>query len=473
MRDLHQFYIGGSWAVPNSAQKLEVLNPATEAPCLSMACANDADIEAAIAAARKAAPAWSKSAAQTRQDFLLAAADIMEQRKDDFIDAHVMCMGIPRHQAWDYQVAAPIEAMRYYASLCAEVEAIHTQDNITTMQEAIGVCVLINPWNYPLLQMVGKVAPALAAGCTVIAKPAEQTPLPDVIMAEIFEAIGLPAGVFNLIMGIGANMGPALCAHDAVDMVSFTGSTRAGIEVAQAAAPSVKRVCQELGGKSALIITEDTDFHAAIDYGVHNVMLMGGQTCDALTRMLVPASRYDEAVSIAKGLTEALVMGDPLDPNTDIGPLASLGHRDRVVDYIKLGIAEGAQLITGGPQHPEHCPKGAYVQPTIFGQVRPDMRIAREEIFGPVLCIIAYDDIAQAIAIANDSVFGLSSAVYAKDKASAMMIARHMQSGQCFIQGGVFSVQAPFGGYKQSGNGREWGKAGLHEYLETKAIISG
>lgn len=473
MRKLDRFYIGGQWSAPHSAQSLDVINPATNRPCLSMSCADETDVNDAVKAARAAFASWAKTDAQTRSGFLLAAADAMEARIEDLIDAHTLCMGIPRHQAVDFQIAAPIEAMRYYAELCHKVDNITETANITILQEPIGVCVLINPWNYPLMQMVGKVAPALAAGCTVVAKPAEQTPLADIIMAEIFDAIGLPKGVFNLIMGIGAQIGGPLCAHADVDMVSFTGSTAAGIKVAQAAAPTVKRVCQELGGKSPLIITEDADLAAAVTYGVENVMLMGGQTCDALTRMLVPASQYDAAIAIAKQIAEAQIIGNPLEARTTLGPLASNTHRDRVLAYIQLGIDEGAELITGGLARPDNCHIGAYVKPTIFAGVTQNMRIAREEIFGPVLCILKYDTLEQAIEMANDSEFGLSSAVYAKDKAAALKIAKEMQSGQCYIQGGSFSIHAPFGGYKRSGNGREWAEHGLHEYLETKAIIAG
>ena len=437
-----------------------------------MACAVEMDVDNAVAAARSAFPAWSQTSSAERRRLLLAVADEMEARAEDFVDAHVMCMGIPRHQAMDYQVSAPIEAVRYYADMCDHVDVVHEAGNVITLREALGVCVLINPWNYPLLQMIGKVAPALAAGCTVIAKPAEQTPLPDVIMAEIFHKVGLPAGVFNLIMGQGSEIGHRLCSHPDVDMVSFTGSTASGIKVAQAAAPSVKRVCQELGGKSPFIITEDADLEAAVRYGTENVILMGGQTCDALTRMFVPASRYEKAVAIAKTVAEEQIVGDPLDPVTTMGPLASMAHRERVLSYIHKGMDEGARLITGGPARPDGCKTGAYVRPTIFADVTPDMIIAREEIFGPVLSIMKYETIEQAIQMANDTEFGLSSAVWAKDKPAALAIAKRLQAGQCYIQGGYFSLHAPFGGYKQSGNGREWGEHGLEEYLETKAIVS-
>ena len=473
MRNLDKFYIGGQWVAPQSSQILDVFNPATDEVCIKMACANERDVDLAVAAARAAFPTWSKTPADERARLLMAVADEMDARTEDLIDAHVECMGIPRHQALDFQIAAPIEAVRYFASLCGQVVDVTETENVVTMREPIGVCVLINPWNYPLMQLIGKVAPALAAGCTVIAKPAEQTPTADVIMAEIFDKVGLSAGVFNMIMGFGSKIGEPLCSHSEVDMVSFTGSSAAGVKVAQAAAPTIKRVCQELGGKSPLIITESADLQKAVQYGVENVMLMGGQTCDALTRMYVPQHQYEDAVHIAKNIAEAQTVGDPLDETTTMGPLASGTHRDRVLRYIDIGVAEGARLVTGGSERPEDLPTGAYVKPTIFANVTPDMTIAREEIFGPVLCMMPYQTLDEAIDLANDSVFGLSSGVYAGSKEEALSIAKHMQAGQCYIQGGAFSIHAPFGGYKQSGNGREWAEHGLEEYLETKAVICG
>jgi aldehyde dehydrogenase (NAD+) len=362
--------------------------------------------------------------------------------------------------------------MRFYADLAYKMEEPKYVANISLHKEPIGVCAFINPWNYPLHQLTGKIAPALAAGCTIVTKPAEQTPIQDFIMAEIFDKVGLPSGVFNLISGVGKQIGPMMSSHPLVDMVSFTGSTAAGISVASAAAPTVKRVCQELGGKSAMIVTDDADLPAALRYAVEDVMANTGQTCNALTRLLIPQSRYDEALTLAKQFAEEQVVGDPFDAQTTMGPMASRRQLDTVLSYIDLGIQEGARLITGGKQ-PEGLDTGTYILPTIFADVSNDMRIAREEIFGPVLCIISYQDIEQAITIANDSVYGLSSAVYAKDKASAMPIAKRMRAGQCYIQGAYFSMHAPFGGYKQSGNGREWGEQGLEEYLETKAIIAG
>jgi len=467
----NQLYIGGAWVDASSGQTLEIDNPATEEAVLAMACANEADVDKAVAAAKAAFPKWSQTPSSERKDLLLAVADEMEARVEDLNDAHTVSMGIPRHMAYDWQVAAPIEAVRFYAELCHLVDKETEIEGATVLKEPVGVCSLINPWNYPLLQMIGKVAPALAAGCTVICKPAEQTPQSDIIMAEIFDKVGLPAGVFNLVTGIGAEIGHRLSSHPDVDMVSFTGSTASGIKVAQAAAPTVKRVCQELGGKSPFIITEDADLEAAVRYGTENVILMGGQTCDALTRMFVPRARYEQAVAIAKTVAEEQIVGDPQDDKSTMGPLASMIHRDRVLKYINIGIDEGARLVTGGPERPDGLTKGAYVKPTIFADVTRDMTIVREEIFGPVLVMIAYDTLDAAIDEANDTEFGLSSAVWAKDKTDALKIARQMRAGQCYVQGGSYTLHAPFGGYKRSGNGREWGAAGLEEYLETKAIV--
>lgn len=471
MKEYKKFYIGGEWVDPSSDQMDDVINPATEQVCLRVASANETDVDRAFAAAREALPKWAATPAAERRRLLLAVADEMEVRKDDFIDAHVASLGVPKHQTGEMQVDGTIEGIRYFAELALTTEQAIEKDGLLVVQEPVGVCALINPWNYPLLQMVGKVGPALAAGCTMVEKPSEETPAPDFIMAEIFHKVGLPAGVFNLISGQGPTIGPKMSSHPQADLVSFTGSTRAGISVAQNAAASIKRVCQELGGKSALIITEDADLEAAVGYGVDNVFLNSGQTCDALTRMLVPSSKYAEAVEFAKQAASKHHAGDPLDATTTVGPLVSEVQRKRVDGYLNKGVEEGATVIVGGPGYPDGITKGAYVKPTIFADVTPKMTIAQDEIFGPVLCMIAYDTVDQAVEIANASEFGLSSGVWAGDKQTAVGIARRLEAGQCFVQGGYFRVDAPFGGYKQSGNGREWGVAGLHEYLETKAII--
>ena len=465
-------YIDGQWQTPHSNERLSVVNPATEEICASVPSANAVDVDTAVLAARRAFNNWSSSSAETRARLLHKIGDEMLLRYDDLVLAHVITMGCPQHLSGAFHVDAAIEAMHFYADLAHQMQEQQTKENVTLFKEAIGVCAFINPWNYPLHQLSGKIAPALAAGCTVVAKPAEQTPLQDFIMAEIFDKVGLPAGVFNLISGVGQSIGPSLCSHPQVDMVSFTGSTAAGINVAMAAAPTVKRVCQELGGKSPIIITEDADLTAAVQYAIEDVMANTGQTCNALTRMLIPQSLYQQTITLAQQFAQQQVVGDPLDPQTTMGPVASKKQLETVLRYIDLGLEEGARLITG-PAQPSNLPTGHYIQPTIFVDVTNDMRIAREEIFGPVLCIITYETLEQAIEIANDSVYGLACAVYAKDPASALQIASKLRAGQCYTQGAYFSMHAPFGGYKQSGNGREWGEMGLDEYVESRAVIAG
>lgn len=477
MKTLDNLYINGHWQASASDSFIDVINPSNNQVFLRVPQGNSDDIELAVQAARQALPAWAASLASIRADLMRKIATEMRNRYDELVDAHVKSMGCPRHMTGAFHVDAPIEAMEFYADLAYKMESVEERNNVLLLKEPVGVCAFINPWNYPLHQLIGKVAPALAAGCTIIAKPAEQTPELDFLMAEIFHKAGLPAGVFNLVSGMGTEIGPVMSSHPEVDMVSFTGSTRAGIQVAAAAAPGVKRVCQELGGKSAYIITEEADLAAAVRYGVEDVMGNTGQTCNALTRMLVPQSRYEEAVALAAEIAAEQVIGDPDDDATTMGPMASHRQKETVENYIRLGLEEGARLVIGGPGAPESLPEsirdGAFVQPTIFADVHNHMRIAREEIFGPVLCMIPYSDTEEAIKIANDTPYGLSSGVYAKDAASAIPIARRLQAGQCYIQGAYFSMDAPFGGYKQSGNGREWGEHGMDEYMETKAIICG
>ncbi len=472
MKHFDKLYINGKWVKSNSSDIIELINPATESPCASVPRGNQEDVNAAVLSARQAFDNWAHTPTQKRAEIMKAAAEEMQHRSHELIDAHVITMGCPRHLTAELHVNAPIAAMRMYADLAAQMDEVEEKGGVLLYKEPIGVCGLINPWNYPLHQLMGKVAPALAAGCTIVSKPASQTPLQDFIMAEIFEAVHLPAGVFNLVSGSGSVIGPMLSSHPLVDMVSFTGSTSAGIKVAEAAAPTVKRVCQELGGKSPYIITEDADLEAAVRYGVEDVMLNTGQTCNALTRMFVPRNCYEEAVTIAKKMAEAYKAGDPEDGSVSMGPMASTAQKQIVLNYVQKGIAEGARLVTGGVNMPSGLQVGAYVRPTIFADVTNDMVIAREEIFGPVLCMIVYDDMDEAIEMANDTVYGLASGVYAKNKASALKIARKIRAGQCYIQGSYFNLEAPFGGFKQSGNGREWGDQAMHEYFEIKAIIS-
>jgi aldehyde dehydrogenase (NAD+) len=338
-------------------------------------------------------------------------------------------------------------------------------------KEAIGPCALITPWNWPMNQVAVKVAPALAAGCTMVLKPSEIAPVDATILAEVLDTAGVPPGVFNLVHGDGPGVGAALSAHPDVDMMSFTGSTRAGVLVAKAAADTVKRVAQELGGKSANIILEDAPLEKAVKQGVRDVMLNTGQSCNAPTRMLVPRSRYDEAVAIARSVAEKTVVGDPRDESTQMGPLASENQFKKVQSLIQKGIEEGARLVTGGPGKPDGLESGWFVKPTIFADVNNDMTVAREEIFGPVLCLLPYDTVDEAVAIANDTVYGLSSYVYGGCRAAALAVARRLRSGMVHINGAGLDSQAPFGGYKQSGNGREWGAHGIEEYLELKAVM--
>jgi aldehyde dehydrogenase (NAD+) len=471
MKLINKLYINGQWQTPSTNISIEVINPATEEALACVSLASCQDVESAILAARKAFPSWSTTSPAVRAKLMNAVADEMQVRYDDLVDAHVTSIGCPISIAGDFHVNLPIEAMRYYAELAITMEDVEEKGSVLITKEAVGVCAFINPWNYPLHQLIGKLAPALAVGCTVVTKPAEQTPIADFIMAEIFHKVGVPAGVFNLVFGKGNEIGPILSSHPEVDLISFTGSTRAGIEVAKAAAPTVKRVCQELGGKSAYIITEDADINTAVRYGIEDVMANTGQTCNALTRMLVPANQYQKVIEQAVLVGNEQVVGDPLHKDSTMGPMASFSQKESVLRLIEQGIAEGAELVLGGIDMPEGLTKGFYIKPTIFASVTPEMSIAREEVFGPVLCIIAYDDIEQAIEIANDSKYGLSSGVYAKDKASALKIAKRIKAGQCYIQGSYFNIDAPFGGYKQSGNGREWGSQGMAEYIETKAII--
>ena len=357
-----------------------------------------------------------------------------------------------------------------YADKAHLMEEEQKVGNSVVLREPIGVCAMINPWNYPIWQMIGKVAPAIAAGCTMVVKAAVQTPSHLFIFAEMCEAVGLPAGVFNFVHGSGLDVGQRLSNHPDVDLVSFTGSTRAGVQVSNAAAPTVKRVCLELGGKSPYIITEEADLDAAMDFGINDIMVNTGQTCNAMTRMIIHESVYDAAVALAKVKTEALVVGDPGNPDVFVGPMSSDSQKQTVVNYIDKGIAEGARLVTGGADMPEGLSKGHYVKPTVFAEVTNDMVIAQEEIFGPVLSIIKYSSVDEAIEIANDTPYGLAAAVWAGDKEKAKVIAKRIKAGQCAINGGDANHEAPFGGYKESGNGREFGEAGLHEYCEIKAL---
>ena len=378
---------------------------------------------------------------------------------------------MPLSLARSVQAGLPAMVKASYAKIIREFEFEEQQDNFVVAREPIGVVGCITPWNYPLHQVVAKVGPAIAAGCTVVLKPSEVAPLTSFMLAEIIDEVGLPAGVFNLVTGYGAVVGEALAGHPDVDMVSFTGSTRAGRRVSEVAAATVKKVALELGGKSANVILDDADFEKAVASGVGNCYFNSGQTCSALTRMLVPRSRHDEAAAIAARVANGFTVGDPRTGKFKLGPLVSATQRDRVVAYIKKGIAEGATLVAGGPEPPEGLEKGYFVRPTVFANVRNDMTIAREEIFGPVLSIIPYDDEEDAVRLANDTIYGLGGGVWSGDPERARRVARRLRTGQVEVNGGRFNALAPFGGYKQSGNGREFGKYGLEEFLVIKAML--
>ncbi|MCY7295060.1 aldehyde dehydrogenase family protein [Alteromonas sp. a30] len=471
--NIQQFYIRGKWQTPASdTQIYTVLNPATQDVVATFPLGSEADVEAAVNAAADAFPEWSSLPASERQQWLLRLADAMQERAQEFAQAHTQTMGCPVMHVDDLHVLGPIEGLRKTAALVGCLADEQRTDEVLITHEAAGVCALINPWNYPLHQLIGKLAPALLAGCTVVVKPAEQTPLQDFILAQIIDDIGLPAGVFNLVFGEGAVVGSVMAQHPKVDLVSFTGSSRVGKTIGAEATQHIKKVCLELGGKSALIITEDANLEDAIRYGIENVMLNSGQTCDALTRMLLPRHLKQQAEALAVDIAQNITVGDPQDPSVFMGPLCNLLQQQRVLDYIQTGINEGATLLTGGLSLPQGMDSGAYVMPTLFSDVTENMTIAKEEIFGPVLCILYYDNIKEAIAIANNTEYGLSSGVYAKDYDSALGIARKLRAGQTYLQGAFFNYDAPFGGFKQSGNGREWTQSGLMEYTETKAFIS-
>lgn len=472
MNTYNKLYINGQWVAPNEGTTIEVINPASDTVVATTVTANAYDVDQAVKAARQAFTSWSQTSAEERAGFINAIADKLTSRSEEMVQLITAEMGAPLDFSREVQVEDPIDALRKHAQRCALIDETREVGNAQITREAIGVCAFINPWNYPLHQMIGKVAPALAAGCTMVVKPSEATPLHAFLLAEIIDEVGLPAGVFNLVNGSGQQVGEPLCTHPEVDMVSFTGSTQAGIRIAQLAAPTVKRVCQELGGKSPLLIAEDADLEAAVQFGVEDVMYNTGQTCTALTRMLVPVDRYFEAMDIATTHAQSMVVGDPLHPDTMIGPMSSETQRQTVLDYIRLGIEEGAELLTGGIERPDGLTTGAYVQPTIFAGVNNQMRIAREEIFGPVLCLIPYNDEAEGIAIANDTPYGLSARVWAGDKQRARKLATQIRAGQVYLNDGGWNNEAPFGGYKQSGNGRELGDVGVEEFFETKALIS-
>ncbi len=470
MRTYDKFYINGQWVEPIGKGTSEVINPATGEISAIVPYGNAEDANAAVNAARGAFDSWSRTSAAVRADFLRKIAIEGEKRNSDFTQTIVDELGMPIQNAAAFQVDPLSIICESFAEKASQMEEDKQVGNSVVVKEPIGVCTMINPWNYPIWQMIGKVAPAIAAGCTMVVKAASQTPSHLFIFAEICDAVGLPAGVFNMVHGSGREIGSALSSHPEVDMVTFTGSTSAGIQVTKSAAPDVKRVCLELGGKSPFIITEEADLGAAMEFGVDDVMVNTGQTCNALTRMIIHESVYDQAVELAKTRAEALTVGDPTDPDVFVGPMSSAEQKQTVHSYINQAVAEGARLVTGGNDLPANLASGNFVMPTIFADVTNDMIIAQEEVFGPVLVMIKYSTVDQAVEIANDTPYGLAAAVWAGDKDKATAIGRRIRAGQCAINGGAANHEAPFGGYKESGNGREFGEEGLHEYCELKAM---
>ena len=471
MVQARQLYIDGQWVDPSSDATVAVINPATETVIGSIALGTAGDVDKAVAAARRAFATFSISPVEERRALLQRIADLMESRFDDLAHAMTSEMGSAISFACASQVPAGIAHVRAAIEVLSDYQFIVRNGTTAIVREPIGVCGLITPWNWPLYQITAKVAPAIAAGCTVVLKPSELSPLSALLFAQIMHDAGTPPGVFNLVNGSGEEVGAAISSHPDIDMVSITGSVRAGVLVAQAAAPTVKRVVQELGGKSPNILLEDADFVKAVPLGVASGFRNVGQSCSAPTRMIVPAARLAEVEELARRYVETLVVGDPQNPDTTLGPIANKAQFDRVQQMIAVGINEGAKLLCGGPGRPEGLDKGYFARPTIFSGVTTGMRIAQEEIFGPVLCILPYATEEEAVAIANDTVYGLGGHVQSADLDHARRVALRIRSGQVHINHPAWQAHAPFGGYKQSGNGREYGVFGLEEYLETKAIL--
>lgn len=464
-------FIDGTWVRPSGQGASMVLNPADEQVVGQIPSGDPTDVDRAVQAARRAFPAWSRMPARERGAYIQALVDKLQAHSGQMAALITQELGMPVRWCQSIQVDGPISGLRSYIELAESMDQVSQVGNAQVYREAIGVCAFINPWNYPLHQLIGKLAPALAAGCTVVVKPSQETPLHAFLLAELIESIGLPAGVFNLVSGPGALIGEAMARHPDVDMLSFTGSTGAGIQVSQSAATTVKRVCLELGGKSPLLIAPSADLEQAVRYGVNDIMINSGQTCTALSRMLIPRERYAEALEIAMQEVAGMRLGDPQAPDTFLGPMCSARQLRTVRDYIQIARDEGARLLTNADAG-QVFDLGYYQSPVLLADVDNRMRVAQEEIFGPVLCMIPYQDEAQAVALANDSPFGLSSAVWAGSNAEAATLGRQIRAGQCFLNGGAFNYQAPFGGYKESGNGREWGEQGLAEFVEIKAMMS-
>jgi aldehyde dehydrogenase (NAD+) len=464
-------FIDGRWTAAHGRASIDVHNAATGEVMGRVPAGDEHDAAAAVEAARRAFDAWSQTPREERAAFLDKISAGLKARGEELARTIAQEVGMPIKLSARIQAGLPIANFANYAKILRGYEFEKRVGNSLVVREPVGVVVAITPWNYPLHQIALKVAPALAAGCTVVLKPSEIAPFNAFVLAEVIAAAGLPAGVFNLVTGFGPEVGEALVRHAGVDMISFTGSTRAGKRISELAAEGIKRVALELGGKSASVILDDADLATAVKSTVSGCYLNSGQTCTALTRMLVPASKYEEAKKLAAEAAKGFKPGDPLAETTRLGPLSSKMQLERVRSYIAKGIAEGAELVAGGAEPPSEVPAGGYyVQPTVFGNVKNSMTIAQEEIFGPVLSILPYQDDEEAVRIANDSPYGLAGAVWSADEARAQRVARRIRAGQIDINGGAFNMNAPFGGFKQSGHGREAGVYGLEEFLEYKSL---
>jgi aldehyde dehydrogenase (NAD+) len=471
LKDCRQFYIGGNWVNPSEARDFTVINPATEEAIATISLGSAPDVDKAVAAAKQAFDFYSETTPDQRLAFLRSIIENYQSRMGEIAEAISLEMGAPLTLSRAAQAPAGLAHFKEIVRVLEYFKFEKLKGSTLMRMEPVGVCGLITPWNWPMNQIACKVAPALAAGCTMVLKPSELAPLSAYIFTQILHDAGLPPGVFNMVNGDGPTVGGAISSHPDIAMVSFTGSTRAGVAVATAAAPTVKRVTQELGGKSAYIILDDVDLAEVVNDAVQACMRNSGQSCNAPTRMLVPRSRMAEAAGSAKQAANSIRVGDPMMDSTGIGPLSSRAQFDRVQRFIQEGIEEGAELIAGGPGRPEGLTKGYFVKPTVFANVSSDMTIARQEIFGPVLCIISYENEEDAVRIANDTAYGLSGYVTSGDAERARLVAKRIRSGNVHINGARIDFGGCFGGYKQSGNGREWGEAGLNEFLELKAIF--
>src|SRR5215813_2571333 len=471
MTDHREFYIDGKWVSPLKRSDFAVVNPATEEPVASISLGSAADVDMAVSAAKKAFAAWSETSRDERLALLRRIIEIYQAKNEDMAAIISREMGAPISLARKAQVPAGLAHLAEAARVLETLSFEEVRGSTLMRKEAIGVCGLITPWNWPMNQIACKVAPAFAAGCTMVLKPSEIAPLSAYLFAQILDEAGVPPGVFNLVNGDGATVGAAISSHPSIDMVSFTGSTRAGVAVAIAAAPTVKRVTQELGGKSANIILDDADLEGVVSNGVRSCFINSGQSCNSPTRMLVSRKQHDAALEIAKATAESMRVGDPFGDSTMLGPVASQAQFDKVQRLIQAGIDEGAQLAVGGTGRPEGLGRGYYVKPTVFGKVRNDMSIARDEIFGPVLSILPYDGDDDAVRIANDTPYGLSGYVSSGDLKRAREVATKIRSGNVHVNGAQIDFHSCFGGYKQSGNGREWGEPGFEEYMELKAVL--